>query len=80
MFVFSFNQCCGIIICANVFIDWNCFSGERFGQWISCYVYFDVEINHAIVYNVRRFYVFILYPTHIVKINWNSIISNSVVA
>ena len=63
-----------------MFIDWNCFLDERCGLWISSYVYYDVEINLAVVYNVRLVYVFILYSTNIVKINWDSIISNSVVA
>ena len=24
------------MLCANVLIDWNCFSGERCGPWASC--------------------------------------------
>ena len=36
---FSFNQHCGLILlCANVFIDWNWFSSERCGPWDSCYL------------------------------------------
>ena len=35
---FFFNQHCGLILsCANVFIDWNWFSGERCGPWASCF-------------------------------------------
>ena len=37
MSFFSFNQSGGIIIsCANVIIDWNCFSVEESGPWASC--------------------------------------------
>ena len=40
---FSFNQHCGLILsCANVFIDWNWFSGERCGPWTSCFKLYGV--------------------------------------
>ena len=37
---FSFSQCYGRIIAfSNVFIDWNCYSGEWCGPWTSCYAF-----------------------------------------
>ena len=36
-----------ILVCANVFIDLNCFSSERCGPWASCLLFkFKAHLNN----------------------------------
>ena len=55
---FSFNQHCGRIICANMFIDWNWLSGERCGPWAFCFIL--LFIVYYVVLNCMALFYFIL--------------------
>ena len=39
VFFFLNQHCSVILVCANVFIDLNCFSSEGFDPWASCLLF-----------------------------------------